>query len=125
MGSIKVAERTRDLLLEYLRNEVEQRLALNALRNPFKDYEKYLLPAVVGLVSWICSVFLSVTCSSNSKVCKSVETNLVSLYWMTLFFLIFVFWKQILVVFEYLKNFASPEVLEVLQGSAATKAGHR
>lgn len=122
MGSAKVAARSRTLLQEHLQAEMAQRVATNALRNPFKDYEKYVLPLMVGLASWLCSVVLGATCSSSSKACKSAERNFSSIYMMVMLFLVYAFWGKILTVGQYLKGFAPPELMAVLQAGSSSAA---
>lgn len=101
MGSPRGAQKMHDLLVKYLSTELEQRLEMNALRNPFKDYEKYVIPALVAITSWVLSVLLNATCSS--PICKKLESNFVGLYMILFFFFIFAFWKKIEMAIVYIR----------------------
>jgi len=104
MGSIKGSQRMLEMLVAYLKAEIEQRLSVNALRNPFREYEKYVLPFVVAVVSWILSTLLNATCSTS--VCKQLERNLVGVYMILLLFFLAAFWSKIKAFGVHLKTFA-------------------
>jgi len=105
MGSAQGASNTLELLQKFLSSEIEQRLSVNSLRNPFRDYEKYVIPAIVALVSWILSAFLNATCSST--ICKKLERNLVGVYMLFLIFIAFVMRNKLQMLFTYLRMVCS------------------
>jgi len=101
MGSPDGARIMQDLLVKFFVAEIDQRLNVNSLRNPFKDYEKYVIPAVVAIVSWILSVLLNATCSTT--ICKKLERNFVGVYVLFLIFVAFAMRNKLQTIFAYLR----------------------
>ncbi len=107
MGSPATIAKMRDTLKEAIEAERVRYFATNALRNPFKDVELYILPLVIAAVSWFIAVFVNATCSTD--FCESAEDTFVNVYLFILFGIVVLAWKHIRGSFMYLK-----EILPVL-----------
>jgi atlastin len=114
MGAESSIEKMRDGLLETLEEERKRYFTTNALRNPFKDLEFYLLPIAVALVSWFLSVITDVTCSTD--FCERVEDTFVNIYFFILLMVIVLTWKQISSAWRYLKELM-PEATAQVQAA--------
>jgi atlastin len=112
MGSETAIEKVRDTLLETIEGERLRYFTTNALRNPFKDIEFYLLPLAIALAAWVMSVVTDVSCSTD--FCEAVEDTFENIYFYILFITIVLTWKQISAVFKYVKEML-PEVVQHFQ----------
>lgn len=63
----------------------------NALRNPFKDLELYILPAIIAFISFMIAKIIDVTC--NNVVCEATELAFRRIYGIILFIIIALAWK--------------------------------
>jgi uncharacterized protein YhhL (DUF1145 family) len=67
---------------EKLGNDIESDrsrfFSVNALRNPFKDLEMYLVPLAVAGAAWLISTLFDVVCTSD--VCELAEDSFERLY---------------------------------------------
>lgn len=63
----------------------------NALRNPFKDLELYLLPFAIAVVSWLFAAVLDATCSTD--YCEKTESGFRRIYGFILFALFVAMWR--------------------------------
>jgi atlastin len=102
MGAESSIEKMRDSLLEVLEEERKRYFTTNALRNPFKDLEFYLLPIAVAFVAWFLSLLTDATCSTD--FCERVEDTFVNIYFFILVMIIVLTWKQISMAYRYLKE---------------------
>ena len=55
----------RNELVESIESERARYFQTNALRNPFKDMEMYIVPLIIASISWICAFFVDKTCSTD------------------------------------------------------------
>lgn len=118
MGADTAIEKVRDSLVEALEAEKTRYFTTNALRNPFKDLEFYLLPVMVAVVAWIMSVLTDITCSTD--FCERVEDTFVNIYFYILFIIIVLTWKQISSALRYLKEIM-PELAQHVQAHMSDK----
>lgn len=102
MGSVTVIDKTRSTLLEHLETEKQRYFTTNALRNPFKDLEFYLLPIAIALASWILATITDMACSTD--FCERVEDTFVNIYLFVFFGIVVLMWKQIKSAISYLKE---------------------
>lgn len=109
MGSPTVIQKYRTQLLEVLENERNRYFTTNALRNPYKDMEYYILPAVIAIGAWFLAVVTDKTCSTD--FCENMEDTFVNIYLFVFFIFVVIFWKQISGGLHSLKTFA-PVMLE-------------
>lgn len=65
----------------------------NANRNPFKDVELYILPAIIAAISWFLSKVLYAVCGSEAYVCNAAELAFKRIYWIILLCILFFAWK--------------------------------
>jgi atlastin len=119
MGANDVIEKMRDLLIEQIEGEKTRYFTTNALRNPFKDLEFYLLPLAIALIAWIMSVLTDITCGTD--FCERVEDTFVNIYFYVLFLLIVLGWSHIMSAVKYLKAIA-PELVDHIQQNAVKKS---
>ena len=63
----------------------------NSLRNPFKDLEIYILPAVFAILSWLIAQIIDTTCSHF--VCEATELAFRRMYAIIFFVIIALAWK--------------------------------
>lgn len=75
MGADDVIEKMRATLLEQIEGEKVRYFSTNALRNPFKDLEFYMLPLTIALIAWFMSVLTDISCSTD--FCERVEDTFV------------------------------------------------
>lgn len=118
MGADDVIEKTRNTLIDQIEEEKSRYFATNALRNPFKDLEFYLLPLGIALAAWFMSVVTDVSCSTD--FCEAVEDTFVNIYFYVLFILIVLGWSHIMSGVKYLKAIA-PELVDHIQQNAIKK----
>lgn len=74
----------------------------NALRNPFKDLEIYILPAVFAVLSWLIAQIIDSTCSNY--VCEATELAFRRMYGIIFFVIVILAWKHISGAVGYLKG---------------------
>lgn len=122
MGANDVIDAMRDNLVEQIESEKTRYFTTNALRNPFKDLEFYLLPLAIALVAWIMSVLTDITCSTD--FCERVEDTFVNIYFYVLFLLIVLGWNHIVSAVKYLKAIA-PELVEHIQQQNSSTVGKK
>jgi atlastin len=118
MGANDIIEKMRDMLIEQIEGEKIRYFTTNALRNPFKDLEFYLLPLAIAIIAWIMSILTDITCSTD--FCEQVEDTFVNIYFYVLFLLIVLGWNHILLAVKYLKAIA-PELVDHIQQNTAKK----
>ena len=93
MGSLHAIEAVSVKLNDDITVECARYRQMNELRNPYRDFEKYFLPACVALASWILSVVVHVSCTSAT--CISIKATLGRVY-MSIFVIgLCIFWAQI------------------------------
>lgn len=114
MGSPATIGKMRESLLEMIEAERVRYTATNALRNPFKDVEMYVIPVAVALVAWVLAVFVNATCSTD--FCEATEDTFVNVYLFVFFGIIVLTWKHIRGALMYMK-----EILPVLLQTNAQK----
>jgi atlastin len=102
MGSPSVIQKCRQTLVDNLENEKKRYFTTNALRNPFKDAELYVIPIAVAIVAWFLAVFTDKTCSTD--FCERVEDTFVNVYLFIFFGLLIFAWKQVRGTAMYLKE---------------------
>ena len=66
---------------------------MNALRNPFKDIEQYLIPIYIAVVAWIANLILHWTCTAY--VCVSMKQVLYNIYMYIIVIGLVIFSKQL------------------------------
>jgi len=103
MGSALGTENMLQVLVKELASEIDKRLGVNALRNPFKEYEKYVIPTMVALICWILQSLLSATCHGSSSVCNRAKENLNHTFWLAIVFIAYVSWRGGGLLLQYLK----------------------
>ncbi len=104
MGSPSVILKCRQSLVENLESEKKRYFTTNALRNPFKDAELYVIPIAVAVAAWFLAVFTDKTCSTD--FCERVEDTFVNVYLFVFFGLLVVTWKQVRGTILYIKELA-------------------
>lgn len=125
MGSTGTISKVRESLKEAVEAERVRYFATNALRNPFKDVELYILPLVIAAVAWFIAAFVNATCSTD--FCEHTEDTFVNVYMFILFGIIVLAWKQIRGAFRYLKEVVVPMLVQnhgaSMQQSASAAGG--
>lgn len=111
MGSPSVIQKCRQGLVDNLENEKKRYFTTNALRNPFKDVEFYVIPLAIAVVAWFLAVFTDKTCSTD--FCERVEDTFVNIYLFVFFGMLVLFWKQARGILMYMKELA-PMVVDHL-----------
>ena len=119
-GAKNVIQKMRDQLKVTIEAERERYFATNALRNPFKDVELYILPMGVAAVAWICAVLVNATCSTD--FCEHTEDTFVNVYLFILFCIIVLTWRHIRGALMYAKEVFLPLLLQNT-GNTATTTG--
>lgn len=109
LGSASVILKMRNQLKGVIENERERYFATNALRNPFKDVELYILPMGVAAVAWILAVLVNATCSTD--FCERTEDTFVNVYLFVIFCIIILTWRHIAGALRYAKEVLLPLLL--------------
>ena len=91
MGTESGIQTYRNKLITDINEVYAQYSEANSLRNPYKDIEMFILPAVVAFISWICSRMLDATCGHS--VCEATELAFYRIYVITMAIIIFCAWK--------------------------------
>ena len=63
----------------------------NALRNPFKDLEIFILPAVVAALSWLFAKIIDASC--DHAICEATELAFTRIYGIIFFAVVILTWK--------------------------------
>eukprot|EP00428_Durinskia_dybowskii_P063906 CAMPEP_0170381498 /NCGR_PEP_ID=MMETSP0117_2-20130122/14444_1 /TAXON_ID=400756 /ORGANISM="Durinskia baltica, Strain CSIRO CS-38" /LENGTH=654 /DNA_ID=CAMNT_0010637079 /DNA_START=66 /DNA_END=2030 /DNA_ORIENTATION=- len=106
MGAKNVIIKMRDQLKEAIEGERERYFSTNALRNPFRDVELYILPMGVAVVSWLCAVLVNASCSTD--FCEATEDTFVNVYLFVFFCIIVLAWRHIRGAIIYAKDILLP-----------------
>jgi atlastin len=111
MGSPTAILKCRQTLVANLEAEKQRYLTTNALRNPFRDIEFFVVPLVIALGAWFLSVVTDKTCSTD--FCERVEDTFVNVYLFVFFAVLLLAWKQVRGIVMYMKDLA-PLVMDQL-----------
>lgn len=65
MGSDEAISRHRSMLIEALEDARVRYFQLNALQNPFRDVERYIVPLTVGVLAYVGAKIVDSTCSTD------------------------------------------------------------
>jgi atlastin len=116
MGSITAIEDTSVKLNNDIATECARYTEMNHLRNPYKDFEKYFLPIMIAIVSWITSVLVHATC--DAPICHSAKAALGRIYMSVFCILVVIFWAHIRAAIGNIKKF-----FELMNAGNAGNAG--
>jgi len=78
IGSESSIASYREKLGKDIESDRSRFFSMNALRNPFKDLEMYLVPLAVAAAAWLMSTLFDVVCTSD--VCELAEGSFERLY---------------------------------------------
>lgn len=120
-GAESVILKMRNQLKGVIESERERYFATNALRNPFKDAELYILPMGVAAVAWVMAVLVNATCSTD--FCERTEDTFVNIYLFILFCIIVLTWRHIQGALHYAKEVLLPLLLANTGAGAGAAAG--
>ena len=112
MGPVSSIQKYRDDLEGKIEEERAKYFENNALRNPFKDTEKYAVPVTVGVGSWFFSKVINIFCDHN--VCTKASSLLNRLFLLFFIASIFFFWNKIQSIVVYMQ-----ELLPAFNAAAA------
>lgn len=112
-------QKVRDQLKLAIEAERERYFTTNALRNPFRDVELYVLPMGIAVVAWLAAVLVNATCST--EFCEATEDTFVNVYLFIFFCIIVLTWRHIQGALMYAKDILLPMVLASAGGA---NAGH-
>lgn len=113
MGSVANIEEFRSKLVGKVGEEKVRYFTTNALRNPYKDIEQYIVPLVVAALAWFFAALLNRTCSHD--VCEQTEFTLVKVYSFIFFVLFVLLWSHFSGSIAHLKNMVLPLLNEEQQ----------
>jgi atlastin len=91
MGSESAIVSARAKLVEEIESLKKTYCETNALRNPFKDLEIYILPAVFAVLSWLIAQIIDTTC--DHFVCEATELAFRRMYGIIFFVIVILAWK--------------------------------
>eukprot|EP01032_Pedospumella_encystans_P009521 gene9521-11199_t len=120
MGAESVILKMRNQLKSVIEAERERFFHTNALRNPFRDVELYILPMGIAAVAWICSVIVNATCSTD--FCERTEDTFVNVYLFIFFGIVVLTWRHIAGALGYAKDILLPLIMQNT-GGAGGNAG--
>jgi len=110
-GAASVISKMRTQLKTVIESERERYFHTNALRNPFRDAELYILPMGIAAVAWIAAVLVNATCSTD--FCEKTEDTFVNVYLFILFGIVVLTWRHIAGALGYAKDILLPLLLQV------------
>ena len=113
MGAESQITTTRTTLEQAIDVEKKRFFEINALKNPYKDMEYYILPAMIAVVSYILAKLTDISCSSD--FCEKLEDTFDNIYLFIFFVLAVVFYQQIAKVWRYIKDFFIPLIAGQLE----------
>lgn len=113
MGMPANIAKHRNALLAHLQEEHERFVQTNALRNPYKDVEYYILPLGVAFVAMILSRIVDWTCSNS--VCERIEDTFENVYLFILFIVLVLAWTHVRGIIGYVKDFVWPLVMSQVE----------
>ena len=105
MGSVSSISKHRKRLEDDLEVERKRYFEANALKNPFKDLEYYIVPIVIAAISWLASGFIGRVCSH--QVCHMTNDALHRLYMFIIFVMLILCYRSVIGSYSYLKELAS------------------
>jgi hypothetical protein len=111
----------RDQLKGVVEAERERYFTTNALRNPFRDVELYILPMGIAVVAWLMSVLVNATCSTD--FCEHTEDTFVNVYLFIFFCIIVLTWRHIQGALIYAKEILLPMLMAGAGGNAPGAGG--
>ena len=109
-GAESVILKMRNQLKSVVEAERERFFHTNALRNPFRDVELYILPMGIAAVAWICSVIVNATCSTD--FCEKTEDTFVNVYLFIFFGIVVLTWRHIAGALGYAKDILLPLIMQ-------------
>ena len=115
MGSPKAIEELGLKLNDDINREYKQAVRENDLRNPFRDFELYFIPIMVGVLSWLASWILHLTCSHSH--CAAVQSLFRNIYGYLLVIGLILFWQHIKRGVQYTKLILSGGASAAMEGS--------
>lgn len=108
-GAATVITKMRNQLKSVIESERERFFHTNALRNPFRDVELYILPMGIAAVAWVAAVLVNATCSTD--FCERTEDTFVNVYLFILFGIVVLTWRHIAGALGYAKEVLLPLLL--------------
>jgi hypothetical protein len=119
-GAKNVILKVRDQLKVAVEAERERYFTTNALRNPFRDVELYVLPLGIAVVAWLAAVLVDATCSTD--FCERTEDTFQNVYLFIFFCVIVLAWRHIRGAVLYAKDILLPMVMAGANGGNAGNA---
>jgi hypothetical protein len=113
MGAESQITTTRTMLEQTIDAEKKRFFEVNALKNPYKDMEYYILPAMIAVASYILAKLTDISCSSD--FCEKLEDTFDNIYLFIFFVLAVIFYQQIAKVLRYIKDFFIPLIAGQLE----------
>lgn len=110
MGPDATIATFRSKLVAELESQKVAYIDSNALRNPFKDLEFYLLPGMIAFVSFFIAYIIDASC--GHAVCEATELAFTRIYGIALFVVVVLAWKHIHGAWFYLKEVALPLLMK-------------
>ena len=130
MGSDDLIAQSRQKLLQQIEVERKRFQELNALKNPYRDMEYYILPLVVAFASYVLAKIVDKSCSTD--VCERIEDTFSNIYLFVFFMMIVLGWKQIRKIYFYIKELLpivlgseTVDVQAILKNASTNKSGHQ
>lgn len=102
MGSDDLIEQSRQKLLQQIEVERKRFHEVNALKNPYRDMEYYILPLLVAFVAYVSAKIVDRACSHD--VCERIEDTFDNIYLFVFFMMIVMGWRQIRKIIMYVKE---------------------
>lgn len=112
--------KVRDQLKLVIEGERERYFTTNALRNPFRDVELYILPMGIAVVAWIAAVLVNASCSTD--FCERTEDTFVNVYLFIFFGIVVLAWNHIKGALMYAKDILLPMVMAGAGGAQGGNA---
>ena len=100
MGNKEDILSTRTELDVFVSKERDRFLAINDLKNPFKDAEHYMTPLAILLVTALLCYMTDSVCVTGD-VCRKTNLMLDAVFYVALIFFIGVNYEKFSVLFEY------------------------
>ena len=99
MGNRKAIEKLGLKLNDDIKREYQRATEINELKNPLRAFEYYIIPIMIGLVSWLASVMIHYSCSTDS--CNFIKGALSNVYGFLFVIGLIVFWQHIRMTLKY------------------------
>lgn len=93
MGSRKAIEKLGLKLNDDIQREYRRAAETNDLRNPYRAFEYYIFPILIGVASWVSSVIIHYSCTTET--CNSIKGVLGNVYGYLFVIGMIVFWQHI------------------------------